>query len=485
MEEAAAVRSRRGGARSRAAGRPPTIRTSSRREIRRPTRSRSRAGRSPSRARCDPRAAALGDSPRRRERAAPGCRATGCSAGAATTSCSSTAVSASSTTSSRHADAARRARRRGWTPSGVLPRRSDGRADPPRCRPRRRDRHRRLPGRFCSRRSPDMRGRRARMRARTCRGPSSAEHAERSRTLHGARECAGRPRSPTAARSPPGCGFAPRPGTAQGTRRRAVAVTRALRLPRRRRSTPESTSSTRSGTSYTTASPRLGLATRRALIAELAGSGAVVACSHVDGFGRIELAGGAGVGRRRVSLRRAALAERARCRARAYRLDVPRRRRRRHDRRGRGLPRGRSCEPLLRRAAWPERDHVRAARSPVRLPQLRHPLVRNIVCEPEGRGAAVLLRALEPTQGSTSMRERRGVDDARLLCAGPGRLTQALGITGAHNGLSLDGAAVRAACRRREPRRGRRRSGSGSPQARRTAVAVPRRRARLRLAARL
>ena len=36
------------------------------------------------------------------------------------------------------------------------------------------------------------------------------------------------------------------------------------------------------------------------------------------------------------------------------------------------------------------------------------------------------------------MRERRGVDDLRLLCSGPGRLCQALGVTGAHNGLRLD-----------------------------------------------
>ena len=61
----------------------------------------------------------------------------------------------------------------------------------------------------------------------------------------------------------------------------------------------------------------------------------------------------------------------------------------------------------------------------------------NLVCETEGRGAAVLLRALEPVAGLEIMRERRGVDDARLLCAGPGRLTQALGITDEHNGSSL------------------------------------------------
>ena len=62
----------------------------------------------------------------------------------------------------------------------------------------------------------------------------------------------------------------------------------------------------------------------------------------------------------------------------------------------------------------------------------------NVVCEPEGTGAAVLLRALEPTHGVEAMRRRRGLEDARLLCAGPGRLTQALGITLAHDGLALD-----------------------------------------------
>jgi DNA-3-methyladenine glycosylase len=62
----------------------------------------------------------------------------------------------------------------------------------------------------------------------------------------------------------------------------------------------------------------------------------------------------------------------------------------------------------------------------------------NVVCEPQGVGAAVLLRALEPTHGLETMRERRGVQETKLLCSGPGRLAQALGITGAHNGLSLE-----------------------------------------------
>jgi DNA-3-methyladenine glycosylase len=64
----------------------------------------------------------------------------------------------------------------------------------------------------------------------------------------------------------------------------------------------------------------------------------------------------------------------------------------------------------------------------------------NVVCERRGSGAAVLLRGLEPTVGLEEMRMRRGIDDELLLCAGPGRLTQALGLTGADNGRSLEGA---------------------------------------------
>jgi DNA-3-methyladenine glycosylase len=62
----------------------------------------------------------------------------------------------------------------------------------------------------------------------------------------------------------------------------------------------------------------------------------------------------------------------------------------------------------------------------------------NFVCMPAGHGAGVLIRALEPTHGIARMRERRGVDDLRLLCSGPGRLGEALGVTHALNGARLD-----------------------------------------------
>jgi DNA-3-methyladenine glycosylase len=62
----------------------------------------------------------------------------------------------------------------------------------------------------------------------------------------------------------------------------------------------------------------------------------------------------------------------------------------------------------------------------------------NFVCERKGSASAVLIRALEPTEGLAAMRRRRGVTEDRLLCCGPGRLCQALGITVKHNGLALD-----------------------------------------------
>jgi len=62
----------------------------------------------------------------------------------------------------------------------------------------------------------------------------------------------------------------------------------------------------------------------------------------------------------------------------------------------------------------------------------------NLVCEKEGSASAVLIRAIEPTHGLATMRRRRGVQDERALCSGPGKLTEALGVTHAHNGLALD-----------------------------------------------
>jgi DNA-3-methyladenine glycosylase len=62
----------------------------------------------------------------------------------------------------------------------------------------------------------------------------------------------------------------------------------------------------------------------------------------------------------------------------------------------------------------------------------------NFVCEKEGSASGVLIRALQPTHGVATMRRRRHLQDERLLCSGPGKLTEALGITHAHNELPLD-----------------------------------------------
>jgi DNA-3-methyladenine glycosylase len=67
----------------------------------------------------------------------------------------------------------------------------------------------------------------------------------------------------------------------------------------------------------------------------------------------------------------------------------------------------------------------------------------NFVCEAPGNASAVLIRAIEPTLGLDVMATRRGLTDIRKLCAGPGRLTQALGITGAQDGCRLDAPPFR------------------------------------------
>src|SRR6202167_2932999 len=75
----------------------------------------------------------------------------------------------------------------------------------------------------------------------------------------------------------------------------------------------------------------------------------------------------------------------------------------------------------------------------------------NFVCEKEGSASAVLIRALQPTYGIATMRRRRRLQDERSLCSGPGKLTQALAITHAHNGLALDAPPIALHARPRKP----------------------------------
>ena len=76
----------------------------------------------------------------------------------------------------------------------------------------------------------------------------------------------------------------------------------------------------------------------------------------------------------------------------------------------------------------------------------------NAVAEPEGTGAAVLIRALEPVDGIDLMRARRGVEAPAALCSGPGKLTQALGIGLELNGTSLLDGPVEVHAREGRPR---------------------------------
>ena len=74
----------------------------------------------------------------------------------------------------------------------------------------------------------------------------------------------------------------------------------------------------------------------------------------------------------------------------------------------------------------------------------------NFVCREDGHGAGVLIRAIEPLQGIEAMCARRGLDDVRLLCSGPGRVGQALAITHALNGCRLDRAPFKVFARERD-----------------------------------
>jgi DNA-3-methyladenine glycosylase len=71
----------------------------------------------------------------------------------------------------------------------------------------------------------------------------------------------------------------------------------------------------------------------------------------------------------------------------------------------------------------------------------------NFVAKPDGDAAAVLIRALEPVEGIELMRERRGIERVDELCSGPGKLTQALGISLELNGVSLEHGPIRVLAR--------------------------------------
>ncbi len=75
----------------------------------------------------------------------------------------------------------------------------------------------------------------------------------------------------------------------------------------------------------------------------------------------------------------------------------------------------------------------------------------NFVCEKEGSASAVLIRALQPVHGIAAMQRRRALHDERLLCSGPGKLTQALGITDRYNGLPLDAPPIALHARAQTP----------------------------------
>lgn len=74
----------------------------------------------------------------------------------------------------------------------------------------------------------------------------------------------------------------------------------------------------------------------------------------------------------------------------------------------------------------------------------------NLVCGLRP-GSAVLIRALEPTRGIERMIERRGTEQRRILCAGPGRLCQALGVSRVHDGARLDRPPFRLIANEEQP----------------------------------
>lgn len=75
----------------------------------------------------------------------------------------------------------------------------------------------------------------------------------------------------------------------------------------------------------------------------------------------------------------------------------------------------------------------------------------NFVCEEAGSASAVLIRAIEPTHGIPAMRRRRGLHDERMLSSGPGKLCEAMAVTGKHNGLALDAPPIAIYARTRKP----------------------------------
>ncbi|MGB8004430.1 MAG: DNA-3-methyladenine glycosylase, partial [Gaiellaceae bacterium] len=76
----------------------------------------------------------------------------------------------------------------------------------------------------------------------------------------------------------------------------------------------------------------------------------------------------------------------------------------------------------------------------------------NLVCGGDDDAEAVLVRALEPTAGIDAQQRRRRVTALRALCSGPGKLCQALGITGDHDGLALDAPPFLLAERTEKPK---------------------------------